>query len=758
MNRRQAPNEAPLAPISIALNNWKEWWSVISGKLGWRAGKRFLPIVIASVLVASHSFAQSWPSLAKPAPAVGGGSHDAAVVVAIENYAFIAPIPGAKVNANAWYDYFVKTRRIPFKNVFRRIDGDATTEDIQRVTARAADAVGGNGTLWFVFIGHGAPSADGKDSLLVGVDTQAKAESLEARGLTQRRLLSTLTKSHAGTIVAVLDACFSGRGVQGSQLVAGLQPLVLTQAWTPDDPRMVVLTAAKGDEFAGQLPGVQRPAFSYLTLGGLRGWADEAGDGNITADEVRSYADSVLRTMVKDRTQTPVLIGDGSKLIALSAGEKGPDLAELAKQEVANPFQFKISALPEVPSANVPSISAEGIPSLNAPAALTTKAVGIDFGNVDVDALVKYNAAVNFEQGTGKPEDKAAKWRQLGAAVPAYAALATKRAQDWLRYAEESIVAAAVEFDKSSASPREKAARWRGVATKVTSQQETALKNAQGWDRYGAELVAIEKARGKRAAIRDADYAKLTRLLALSVVSASDKQNWAELFVKAYGGNCQDNPHITDIAPFLSSGTRSNLPASTCTGTPPPPSPSLVESTPGFSRGTMNLDLNYPGAGARYFLSGKTALEVRVQDDGGNLAAGARLYRYPALFPADSKFRPYLCAEGDYISFKGSSSKGSGWAGGGFAGIEYSLSRFFSLQMDTGGLYLALKDKSTSLTDNDFQFTLNFGVNFYIKSSGSPASSAENLRNDLQTGSEYDRVRERAEKAQEELGRQRETP
>ena len=31
-----------------------------------------------------------------------------------------------------------------------------------------------DGKLWFVFVGHGAPSRDGKDGVLVGMDNFAK--------------------------------------------------------------------------------------------------------------------------------------------------------------------------------------------------------------------------------------------------------------------------------------------------------------------------------------------------------------------------------------------------------------------------------------------------------------------------------------------------------------------------------------------------------------------------------------------------------
>ena len=48
---------------------------------------------------------------------------------------------------------------------------------------------------------------------------------------------------------------------------------------------VTVLTAATADQVAGPLPGAARPAFSYLVLGGLRGWADSDHNGRVTAGE-----------------------------------------------------------------------------------------------------------------------------------------------------------------------------------------------------------------------------------------------------------------------------------------------------------------------------------------------------------------------------------------------------------------------------------------------------------------------------------------
>lgn len=140
--------------------------------------------------------------------------------------------------------------------------------------------------------------------------------------------------------------------------------------------------------------------------------------------------------------------------------------------------------------------------------------------------------------------------------------------------------------------------------------------------------------------------------------------------------------------------------------------------------GAINLDINYPGAGIRYFLSDETAAEIRTQYDKNDLITGSRFYWYPP-FTADPKFSPYLCAEGDYLSFKNTSTNGNGFSGGAFAGIEYSLNSSFSLQMDMGGEYFSIKDKVDSLTQTGLEFILNFGINFYIKTGAARTHGTE---------------------------------
>lgn len=509
------------------------------------------------LLVPTQANAAQWPDLLKPAPSVGGGEKDAAVIMSVENYTFVAPIPGARANANAWRDYLNKTRGIPDGKIFLNIDRDVTLEKMKLAAAKVALIVGDGGTLWYIFIGHGAASMDGKQGLLVGMDTEPEAISVNSRSLPQDILISTLLTSKASSIIVLMDSCFSGRSGDGSPLIKGIQPLGIMASGIPQDPRLMTFMAAGGKEFAGQLPGEERPAFSYLTLGGLRGWADADKNGVVTAEELRNYTEGIMRTMVKDRTQTPQLQGDGSHAMVKSPGESGPDLAELAKElagRKATPFEFKVSALPAVPRAIMPSMSAlESLPSVHLPGDMD-KAEGIDFGTVDVDELGKYDEVVKFDKSDAAPEEKSARWRELGLKSKTYAATAAKRAEQWDEYAAQAAYSGVLKNDESSDTPRQKAAKWRELTGKYPQFKGTAEKRLQDWERYARELDAAEEATKKRAGIMADDWAKLGKLLSYTVVSEEAKQKFAVTFVKAYGKIFKGNPYIHKLAPFLPPG------------------------------------------------------------------------------------------------------------------------------------------------------------------------------------------------------------
>ena len=418
---------------------------------------------------------ESWPDLSSAPKAVGGGEKDAAVIVGVENYLVVEHVPGAKQNANDWQAYLTGTLKVPADRVVLLLDNEADVEGIRSAAIEKAAQVEEGGTLWFVFVGHGAPSKDGKDGLLVGVDAQQRASSVYSHSFSRNELLGILAKGKQAKTVVLIDACFSGKSSSGQALVAGLQPLITMRALPLGiDSRTILMTAAKSDQFAGPLPGGTRPAFSYLALGGLRGWAADA-QGKVTASSLVDYIRGAL-SLSRDRTQTPELSTPQTASVVLGKGhEAGPDLARLQRASAASAGSgFQVTNLPAVPRAQAPK------------ALESDAAAGLDFRNLDIEALKKKSATVKLDKSDASAEDKAEAWRQLAKDVPQFADKANERAAQW--------------------------------------------------DSFAAEQKAVEEAKQKRVEARDADWGKLSELLALdeAVVPEASKTSWSGEFLKAY--------------------------------------------------------------------------------------------------------------------------------------------------------------------------------------------------------------------------------
>jgi hypothetical protein len=276
--------------------------------------------IVLAVLVASGPAAAeprpAWPSIDEPLPALGGGEADAAVVVGVGDYAFLPDVPGASENAAAWQQWLVRTRGVPVGRVSILRDADATRERIVRQLKKATGDVKPGGTLWFVFVGHGAPAPGGNDGVVLGVDTQQDTDSFGARGVAQQEVQQLVDGGAQGRAVLVFDACFSGTTGDGSQpLVRGVQATIPVRRPATTTKTTTVLSAS--DSFAGPLPKVGRPAFSYVLLGALRGWGDV--DGAVSIDEAFSFTARSLSSALQGERRAPSLRGAPGDLIVRAA-------------------------------------------------------------------------------------------------------------------------------------------------------------------------------------------------------------------------------------------------------------------------------------------------------------------------------------------------------------------------------------------------------------------------------------------------------
>ena len=279
---------------------------------------------------------QIWPDLSR-APRIGGGENDAALIVAVENYTSVSRVEGALANADAWRAW-LDARGVPWvkmlknKDAWHGFDAKGRPLGILQWVRKARAAVNPAGTLWFIFIGHGATTRAGRpEGMLLGFDVQKSVDNILARGIPiETQLLAELRGGRQKDTVVVLDACFSGLDRRGAELVKGLQVML-----TPDEIKAreneVVLTAAKPDQYAGQLPGAERPAFSYLLLLALRGAADKDRDGGVTAGEARDFVDHWLSQLQNKLVSTPTVWPPAARGRQLGrAVEKAPDLRAIS--------------------------------------------------------------------------------------------------------------------------------------------------------------------------------------------------------------------------------------------------------------------------------------------------------------------------------------------------------------------------------------------------------------------------------------------
>ncbi|HKO94398.1 MAG TPA: hypothetical protein VJU61_24760 [Polyangiaceae bacterium] len=266
-----------------------------------------------------------WPELSVPVQAPSEPSQDAALVIGIDRYDALPRVVGAADNARDWEKYFLFGRRVPAERVRLLTNQDATVDSMTGRAKELSAAIPAGGTLFIVFIGHGSAGAPGKSGRLLGSDVRADEGSFAKRSLEYEDLVAATSSGAQARTVMVLDACFSGVSSDGKMLLQNVQAVVASKLIMA--PGLSVFSAGQASEYAGALPGSQRPALSYLVLGALRGWADVDGDGAITATEVHQYASLVLRSLPNNHEQHPQLSSDAPDEPIERGSEKGPDLA-----------------------------------------------------------------------------------------------------------------------------------------------------------------------------------------------------------------------------------------------------------------------------------------------------------------------------------------------------------------------------------------------------------------------------------------------
>lgn len=247
---------------------------------------------------------------------------DYAVVIGIEDYAFLPDVPHAEADAAAVQTWLVATRGVPDHRV-EWLRG-ASREQILAALDRASAAVGPSGTLWVYWAGHGAASATTGERLLLGVDVMADPSVFEARAVPVAEVEDRLGKAPHGVLWA--DTCYAGVGRDGAPLLPGTRFAVPTYAAAKPAGDVLRWTAAGPGELSQAHPS-GHGAFTWATLRAVRGEADgalgEPPDGTVDAGEAQAFT---VRTLAAAgiRGQSPQLEGDATFALVDGLPEAAP--------------------------------------------------------------------------------------------------------------------------------------------------------------------------------------------------------------------------------------------------------------------------------------------------------------------------------------------------------------------------------------------------------------------------------------------------
>lgn len=497
-------------------------------------------------LAAQVAQSPAWPEL-DGAPVVGGGEKDAAVLIGIDKYLFLPAIPGATANIDAWETWLMRSRKVV--NVTTLRDNQATNSKIMKSVRAAALQVKPGGTLWFVFVGHGAPSRDGRDGLLVGVDTQADIDELIERSVLQQTVLDALGAAKGANIVAIFDACFSGQASNGKLLATGMMAVPPNRRVAEPTTKLTVLSSS--DTFAGPLPGASRPAFSYLLLGALRGWADDDNDSSVTLEEAFRFARGTLQLALKNSDRLPAARGKMAS-VSVKAVEKAPELDALLAGRCPAGERWLGRACSASQAAQLPSATSR--PPTTPPTepaqpnAPTQTAPTSENSAVD-DAALFARAKEQLEQGAakmdaGKIEDAVA---MLESGADSYLQLLGRDA--WREYADVLLYNAALAFEKARRPSRAASLYERLYRDYPTSEYASeamfrvANKSEQAFDFDKATATYGALVKKYPASERCAD-AQINLALALEGQQAYDRA--AQEFER-YAALFPDKPDAADV-------------------------------------------------------------------------------------------------------------------------------------------------------------------------------------------------------------------
>jgi hypothetical protein len=213
-----------------------------------------------------------------------------AIIFANENYAEEVNVDYALNDGETFNEYCHKVLGIPESNIhFRK---NATLNNMRMEMdwiKKVAHAYDGLAQIIVYYAGHGIPDEKTGAGYLLPIDG---AGSSVATGYSLTNLYNFLGELPAKSIIVFIDACFSG-SMRGEGMLSSTRGVAIKAKAQAPKGKMIVLSAAQGDETAYPYKEKQHGLFTYFLLKKL-----QETKGEVSLKELSDY----LTTQVKRKS------------------------------------------------------------------------------------------------------------------------------------------------------------------------------------------------------------------------------------------------------------------------------------------------------------------------------------------------------------------------------------------------------------------------------------------------------------------------
>ena len=220
-----------------------------------------------------------------------------AAVIGINEYPNARNLKYAVNDALAFKHYLKNYIGLPEDHIFFLSNQNATRDNIQSLLGtKLKRKASKEDTVIIFYAGHGAvetdptnPDGDGFEKYLLPYD--ADLNDLYTTSISMDEVRKIFQRIRADRLIFIADTCYSGAS-GGRTMVASKTRANLSDKFYERIAKgkgRVIISSCSANEVSKEDDNLQHGVFSYYMLEGLKGRADQDGDGIITVSELFSY-------------------------------------------------------------------------------------------------------------------------------------------------------------------------------------------------------------------------------------------------------------------------------------------------------------------------------------------------------------------------------------------------------------------------------------------------------------------------------------